>query len=61
LTSTFPIAKSSSSTLTEFNVAVDKEVLEVDESSWEGKILARAVDGFFDEPKEIGKIMAELV
>jgi hypothetical protein len=47
--------------LTEFNIAVDKEVLEADESSWEGKILARGLDGFFQEPKGIGKIMAELV
>jgi len=48
-------------TLTEFNVAINKEVLEVDESSWEGKILAEAVQGFFNEPKGIGKIVAELV
>ena len=48
-------------TYTEFNVAIEKEVLEVDESSWEGKILARASEGFFNEPKGIGKIMAELV
>ena len=48
-------------TLTEFNVAWNKEVLDVDESSWEGKILARGQDGFFQEPKGIGKIMAELV
>jgi len=47
--------------LTEFNVSVDREVLEVDESSWEGKILARGVDGFFQEGKGIGKIMTELV
>jgi hypothetical protein len=40
---------------------VDKEVLDIDESSWEGKILARGVDGFFQEGKGIGKIMAELV
>jgi hypothetical protein len=48
-------------TLTSFNVSVNKEILDVDESSWEGKILARGVDGFFQEPKGIGKIMAELV
>ncbi|MGB9021947.1 MAG: LAGLIDADG family homing endonuclease [Candidatus Bathyarchaeia archaeon] len=48
-------------TLTKFDVITDKEVLTADESSWEGKILARGLDGFFQEPKGIGKIMAELV
>ena len=47
--------------LASFNVALDKEILDVDESSWEGKILARGVEGFFQDPKGIGKIMAELV
>ena len=48
-------------TLTKFDVITDKEVLTADESSWEGKILARGLEGFFQEPKGIGKIMAELV
>jgi len=48
-------------TLSEFNVSVNKEKFEVDESSWEGKLLARGLEGFFDEPKGIGKIMQELV
>jgi regulator of replication initiation timing len=48
-------------TLTSLNVAVNKEVLDIDESSWEGKILARGLDGFFQEPKGIRKIMSELV
>jgi DNA segregation ATPase FtsK/SpoIIIE-like protein len=48
-------------TLTDVKVAVNHEVIEVDESTWEGKICARGLDGFFDEPKGIGKIMAELV
>jgi len=48
-------------TLTKFDVITNKEVLTVDESSWEGKILARGIDGFFQEPKGIGKIMLELV
>jgi len=48
-------------TLGEFNVSVNKERFEVDESSWEGKLLARGLEGFFDEPKGIGKIMQELV
>jgi len=47
--------------LGEFNVSVNKEKFEVDESSWEGKLLARGLEGFFDEPKGIGKIMQELV
>jgi len=48
-------------TLGEFNVSINKEKFEVDESSWEGKLLARGLEGFFDEPKGIGKIMQELV
>jgi len=48
-------------TLTDVKVAVNHEILEVDESTWEGKLCARGLDGFFDEPKGIGKIMAELV
>lgn len=51
---TIPVEATLRRTLTEFNVAIDKEVFEVDESSWEGKILARAVEGFFNEPKGIG-------
>jgi predicted nuclease with TOPRIM domain len=47
--------------VTSFKVAENKEIFDVDESSWEGKILARGLDGFFQEPKGIGKIMAELV
>lgn len=47
--------------LTDFKVEVDREVLTIDESTWEGKILARGLNGFFDEPKGIGKIMGELV
>jgi len=48
-------------TLSEFNVSVNKERVEIDESTWEGKLLARGLEGFFDEPKGIGKIMQELV
>ena len=47
--------------LADFKVEVDREVLAVDESLWEGKILARGLEGFFNEPQGIGKIMAELV
>jgi len=56
-----PVAVDLKRTLTEFNVSASKEVLEVDESTWEGKLLARGLEGFFDEPKGIGKIMQELV
>jgi hypothetical protein len=48
-------------TLTKFDVITNAEKFDADESTWEGKILARGVDGFFHEPKGIGKIMAELV
>jgi predicted transcriptional regulator len=40
---------------------VSTEKFEVDENSWEGKILAIGLSGFFDEPQGIGKIMGELV
>jgi len=46
--------------LSEFNVSIDKEVLEVDESSWVGKILARGLAGFFQEEQGFGSIMSEL-
>ena len=42
-------------------MALIKEILDVDESSWEGKILGRGLEWFFREPKGIGKITAELV
>lgn len=44
-----------------FEVITSKEVFDIEESSWEGKILARGVEGFFKEPKGIGRIMQELV
>jgi hypothetical protein len=47
--------------LTDFQVLVSTENFEVDENSWEGKILAIGLSGFFDEPQGIGKIMGELV
>jgi len=39
--------------LTSLNVALDKEILDIDECSWEGKILASGHDGFFQEPRGI--------
>jgi len=47
-------------TLSEFNVSTSKEVLEVDESSWIGKLLARGLAGFFQEEQSFGSIMSEL-
>jgi len=47
-------------TLGEFNVSVSHEVLEVDESSWVGKLLARGLAGFFSEEQGFGAIMSEL-
>ncbi len=46
--------------LSDFKVETDREVLTIDESSWEGRIFARGLEGFFNEPQGIGKIMAEL-
>ncbi len=59
--SAIPVEVTLRRTLTSLNVAVNKEILDIDESSWEGKILARGLEGFFQEPKGIGKIMTELV
>jgi hypothetical protein len=47
--------------LTSFDVITNKEVFDVDESCWEGKILTRGLDGFFKEPKTQGSVMSELV
>jgi len=46
--------------LTSFEVTVSKEVLDVDESSPTGKLLARGIKGFFDEAKGFGAVMGEL-
>ena len=59
--SMIPVEVTLRRTLTSLNVTVNKEILDIDESSWEGKILARGLEGFFQEPKGIGKIMAELI
>jgi len=47
-------------TLSQFNVSVNREVLEVDEDTWIGKLLARGVAGFFSEEQGFGAIMGEL-
>jgi hypothetical protein len=49
-----------SRTLTEFNVSLNKEIIQVDEGSWIGKILARDLAGFFHEERGFGAIMGEL-
>jgi predicted nuclease with TOPRIM domain len=46
--------------VTDVNVITSKEVLEADETTPMGKILARGLDGFFDQPKTFGNIMKEL-
>lgn len=61
LETVIPVEATLRRTLTKFDVIANAEKFDVDESTWEGKILARGVDGFFHEPKGIGKIMLELV
>lgn len=46
--------------LTSFDVSISKEVLDADEATPIGKILARGVAGFFDAPQGFGAIMGEL-
>jgi hypothetical protein len=43
-----------------FNVQGSKEILNVDESTNTGKLLARGPYGFFDQPKGFGAIIGEL-
>jgi hypothetical protein len=47
-------------TLTKFNVATNTEVLNGDESTPIGRLLASGLRGFFTEPKRFGDIMNEL-
>jgi len=58
--SIIPVEATLRRVLTDFKVAVNKEILDVDESSPTGKLLARGVAGFFQEPKGFGTIMTEL-
>jgi len=60
-TDTIPVEVTLRRTLTNFKVSTNKEVLDVDESSWEGKILARGLDGFFKDPRRLGGVITELV
>jgi len=60
LRSGIPVAVNLKTTLDEFNVSVNREVLEVDEDTWIGKLLARGVAGFFQEEQGFGAIMGEL-
>ena len=41
-------------------LAVNREILEIDESMWIGKLLARGLAGFFQEEQGFGAIMSEL-
>lgn len=55
-----PVEATLHRTLTSFNVALNKEVLDADESTPLGRILARGSAGFFSEPKTFGAIMSEM-
>ena len=58
--SEFPVDVTLKRTLGEFNVSVNREVLDVDEDTWIGKLLARGLAGFFSEEQGFGAIMSEL-
>jgi len=60
LGSRIPVAVNLKRTLDEFNVSVNREVLEVDEDIWIGKLPATGVAGFFHEEQGFGAIMGEL-
>ena len=47
--------------LSDFKVSSNREKFDVDESSWEGKILARGIEGFFKDPRRLGGVVTELV
>jgi len=57
---TVPVEVKFKRVVTDVTVAINKEVLEADESTHLGKLLARGLDGFFDQPKAFGAIMGEL-
>jgi predicted nuclease with TOPRIM domain len=46
--------------VTDVSITTDKEVLEADEKTMIGKILARGLEGFFDQPRTLGEVMKEL-
>ena len=55
-----PVSVTLRRVVTDVNVAINKEVLDADESTWLGKLLARGIEGFFQEPEGFGAIMNEL-
>ena len=58
---TMPVDVTLNRVLRDFKVATSHEVFDVDESLWEGKILARGLEGFFKEPRRLGSVVTELV
>jgi hypothetical protein len=56
-----PVEATLRRTLTSLDVIANTEKFDAEESTWEGKILARGVDGFFKEPKRLGTVVTELV
>jgi hypothetical protein len=59
-TDTIPVEVTLRRTLTDFKVSTNKEVLDVDETTPIGKLVARGADGFFKEPQGFGAVMSEL-
>lgn len=57
---TIPVEATLHRTLTKFNMATNTEVLDADESAPIGRILARGLAGFFDQPRTFGMIMSEM-
>lgn len=57
---TIPVEATLRRTLTKFTVATNTEILDVDESTVTGKLLATGLRGFFSEGRGFGAIMNEL-
>jgi hypothetical protein len=55
-----PVEATLRRTLTSFEVATNKEILDADESSPIGRLLASGLRGFFKQPQGFGAIMSEL-
>jgi hypothetical protein len=55
-----PVEATLRRTLTKFNVATNTEILDVDENTVTGKLLATGLRGFFSEGRGFGAIMNEL-
>jgi hypothetical protein len=57
---TIPVEATLRRTLTKFTVATNTEILDIDESTVTGKLLATGLRGFFSEGRGFGAIMNEL-